>query len=113
MSNKASQSVPEIKQILEASDDSVVRITFRDGDVFVLETDHEVDFETYQEDGRWLCYIVEAVSGKHPDFHRLFKPGSGLDIFEQDILEIRDEATDKLLYTTNPNKVEQVAAPNS
>jgi hypothetical protein len=104
MGNKTSQSVPEIKQILEAFDESVVRITFSNGDIFVLEPDHEVDFETYQEDGRWYCHIVEAVSGTHPDFHRLFKPGGCLDIFEQDILEIKDESTNKIIYPTNQDK---------
>ena len=93
-----SYSVPEIKKVLEAHFESTLRIIFKNGDIFVLELEHELDPEIYCEDGRWYCYIVEAVSGSHPKFHKLFKSGGGLDIFEKDIKSIIENKTSQVLY---------------
>ena len=94
-----SNSVPEIKRIFEENIDNTLRITLKCGDVFVLELDGEVDEETYGENGIWLCWIVEAVDGKNPQFHKLFKAGNGLDIYENDICEIVDTKSGRILYS--------------
>ncbi|MBB1392032.1 hypothetical protein H5185_21930 [Shewanella sp. SG44-6] len=92
-------SVPAVKRIFESFEGKRLDITLRSEDKFVLEPDHEVDHETYGEDGRWLCWIVEAKSGSHPKFHKLFKPGGGLDIYEEDVAEIYCAQSNQVLYS--------------
>ncbi|MEE8056892.1 MAG: hypothetical protein V3T17_03510 [Pseudomonadales bacterium] len=91
-------SVSEVKNILKTHIDSTLRIFFKGGNVFVVELEYEIEEETYDEDGRWYCIIIEAVSGEHPKFHKLFKPNGGMDIYEDDIEIIKDYRTDKVLY---------------
>jgi len=93
-----SYSVPVIKKILEENAGDALRIHFANGDEFILEPDYEVDHETYDDDGIWLCRIVKAIKGNHPKFHKLFKPEGLVDIFENDIVEIRNEKSGKELF---------------
>ncbi len=93
-----SYSVSEVKKVLESNIENILHITLKNGDIFILELEYELDPEIYDEDGRWYCNIVEAVSGSHPKFHKLFKSGGGLDIFENDIESIKNDKTAQVLY---------------
>lgn len=92
-------SNPDVKKIFESFEGKRLGVTLRNEDHFVLEPDHEVDEGTYDENGRWLCWIVEAKSGSHPKFHKLFKPGGGMDIYETDVTEIFCAQSNDVLYS--------------
>ncbi|HEV2046735.1 MAG TPA: hypothetical protein VGQ95_09070 [Chthoniobacterales bacterium] len=76
----------------------VLRITFRDGDIFRLRDFSVVNPTIYGDADRWTSTVVEAVHGKHPDFARLHRPGGGLDFNERDISEIFDESSSTSLF---------------
>ena len=78
--------------------DHVLRSTFRHGDVFRLQGFDVVDPTIYGDTDRWTGWVVEAVHGSHPDFARLYRPGSGLDFHEPDITEIFDESSSTSLF---------------
>ncbi|MFN7813286.1 MAG: hypothetical protein ACK5SI_11570 [Planctomycetia bacterium] len=80
------------------STEGVLRITFTDGDVFRLQGFQTVHPTIYGDADRWNASIVQPVRGKHLDFARLFRPGSGLDFNESDITEIFDEASSTVLF---------------
>ena len=98
------RSVPEVTRILATQRDRQLRITLSHGDIFVLTGCDVVDRSIYDEDGLWCCTVVEAISGKNPLFHKLFLPGSGLDILEQDVQRIEDYETREVLFDTQPQK---------
>ena len=98
------RSIPEVGKILAADQDHQLRVTLSHGDVFVLSGCDVVDPSIYDEDGRWCCTVVEAVSGKNPLFHKLFLPGSGLDILEQDVQRIEDHHTGAVLFDAQPQQ---------
>jgi hypothetical protein len=98
------RSIPEVAKILAAEQERQSRVTLRHGDVFVLTGCDVVDPSIYDEDGRWCCTIVEAISGASPLFHKLFLPGSGLDILEQDVQRIEDYLTGAVLFDTQPQR---------
>ena len=78
--------------------DHVLRLTFRRGDVFRLQGFDIVDPGIYGDADRWTGWVVEAVYGTHPDFARLYRPGSGLDFHESDVTEIFDESSSAPLF---------------
>jgi hypothetical protein len=78
--------------------DGVLRVTFSDGDVFRLQDFDTVDPTIYGNADQWIATIVQPVGGKRPNFARLFRPGSGLQFKESDIVEIFDEASFTILF---------------
>jgi hypothetical protein len=78
--------------------DRVLRITFRGGDIFRLQSFSVVNPTIYGDADRWTSTVVEAVRGKHPDFSRLHRSGGGLDFNEKDIVEIFDESSSTPLF---------------
>jgi hypothetical protein len=78
--------------------DGVLRITFRHGDIFRLQHFSIVNPTIYGHADQWTATVVEAVRGDHPDFARLYRPGSGLDFHESDISEIFDESSSTPLF---------------
>jgi hypothetical protein len=78
--------------------DKVLRITFRDGDVFRLQYFSIINPTIYGYPDGWNATVVDAVHGHHPDFARLFRPGSGIDFYESDISEIFDECSSTPLF---------------
>ena len=78
--------------------DGVLRISFRHGDIFRLRDFSPVNPTIYGDADGWTATVVEAVRGHHPDFARLYRPGSGLDFFERDIAEIIDESSSTPLF---------------
>jgi hypothetical protein len=92
------RSVPEVAQILAQNAGKILRLTFHDGGEFVLTNFIEIDSSIYNEKGGRTAIIVDAVRGKHPKFHKLFLPGSGLDFLEQDVAKIEDATLGTILY---------------
>jgi hypothetical protein len=84
--------------VLELSGERVLRISFVDGEVFRLRNFSIVDHSVYGDPDKWCAEVVEAVSGSHPDFKRLHRPGNFLDLVESDIATIQDDKTDQLLH---------------
>jgi hypothetical protein len=89
-----------------------LKITLKHGDTFVLEGFDPVDPNIYNDKGRWCATVIEAVSGKSPIFKKLFLPGSGLDILEEDIQEIVNAASGQILFPIKDNAAEQGTAAN-
>src|SRR4051794_9857277 len=96
--------IPEVAKILATGQDRQLRVTLSHGDVFILTGCDVVDQSIYNEDGRWCCTVVEAISGKSSLFHKLFLPGSGLDILEQDVQRIEDHHTGAVLFDAQPQQ---------
>ena len=84
--------------IAALSTEGVLRITFTDGDIFRLKDFETVHPTIYGDADRWTAIVVQPVRGKHPDFARLFHPGSGIDFNESEISEIFDEASSTILF---------------
>ena len=80
------------------SGDSVLRITFADGDIFRLRDFSTVHPTIYGDADKWTATVVEPVSGRHPKFEKLYRSGSGVDFVEKDIAEIFDETLQKIVY---------------
>jgi hypothetical protein len=78
--------------------DHILRVTFREGDVFRLQGFDVVHPTVYGDADRWTGWVVEAVHGSHPDFARLYRPASGFDFHESDITEIFDESSSTRLF---------------
>ena len=93
-------SVAEVKDVLLKNEGIALQINHRGTDVFVLKPDYEIDKETYDEAGIWLCEIVCAVRGSHPKFHELFKPEGLIDIVENQIWSIKNENSEILYQKT-------------
>ena len=88
------KSSHQLTDILDHEDSRVMRVTFANGNVFRLKEFEQVDPSIYGDTDRW-CTCREAVGGSHPDFKRLFLPGSLLDLHKSDIAEVLDEASGK------------------
>jgi hypothetical protein len=98
------RSIPEVTRILPVHRERQLRVTLSHGDVFVLTGCDVVDRSIYDEDGLWCCTVVEAIFGKNPLFRKLFLPGSGLDILEQDVQRIEDFQRGEVLFETQRQK---------
>ena len=84
--------------MLELSGDRVLRIAFVHGEVFRLRGFSIVDHSVYRDPDKWCAEVVEAVSGSHPEFNRLHRPGNFLDFAESDIATIADDSTGQVLH---------------
>ena len=98
------RSIPKVAKILASEQDRQLRVTLSHGDIFVVTGCDIVDPSIYDEDGRWCCTVVEAISGKSPLFHKLFLPGSGLDILEQDVQRIEESRTGAVPFDAQPQQ---------
>ena len=87
----------QFAELFEADDSRIFRITLGE-DVFRLRNFCIVDPSIYGIADQWSASVVEPVSGRHPDFHRLFHAGSGVDFVESDITEIVDEQLASVVY---------------
>ena len=85
-------------ELFKADDSRIFRITLRGEDILRLQSFVIVDPSIYGISDQWSAVVVEPVSGSHPDFHRLFHPGSGIDFVESDITEIVDEQAGTIIY---------------
>jgi hypothetical protein len=83
----------QFRGLFEGDASRVFRISFRGGDIFRLRDLSVVDPSIYSISDQWTAEIVDVISGG-----RVFRPGSGLDFVESDILEIFDETAGQSVY---------------
>lgn len=88
--NSSTRSIPKVAEVLERNSNKSLRVIFQDSDVFVLKEFSKIDRSIYGRNGGWTCYIIEAISGRRPNFHKIFHSGIGLDFLEQDVASIED-----------------------
>jgi hypothetical protein len=86
------------RELFEADDSRIYRITLRGEDVFRLCHFRIVDPSIYSVSDQWTADVVEPISGKHPKFQQLFHSGSGVDFVESEITEIFDETSGEKVY---------------
>jgi len=86
------------RELFEADDSRIYRITLRGEDVFRLRSFSVVDPSIYSISDQWTAVVVEPISGKHPKFQQLFHSGSGVDFVESEITEIFDETSGEKVY---------------
>jgi hypothetical protein len=86
--------------LLAASRDRVFRITFRNGEVFHLREFAQIDASIYGYPDGWSATIVAFEKPASEDRVKLFRPGSGIDLYESDINEIADVATGDILFSS-------------
>jgi hypothetical protein len=68
------QQQHRFQALFETDNTRVFRITFRHEDIFRLCCFSVVDPSIYGIPDQWTAHVVEPISGKHPDFCRLFAP---------------------------------------
>ena len=90
------------RAMFEADASHIFRIALCDGDIFRLRSFSVVDPSIYSISDQWTAVVVEPISGRHPDFHKLFHSGSGIDFVESDIVEIFDETAGEAVYVAEP-----------
>jgi hypothetical protein len=88
----------KLRHVLELSRERTLRVSLLDGQVFRLRGFSIVDHSVYGGPGTWCADVVEAVSGTHPDFKRLHRPGNFLDLAEAGIAIIQDDSTGQVLH---------------
>lgn len=76
--------------------DSEFQIHFDDGTELSVKDCESIDFSIYHKAGGWSGSVV-AFTGSEKQL-KLFKPGSGIDFYEDDILSIRDKRTGQNVY---------------
>jgi hypothetical protein len=91
-----------LSHVLGREDSRVLRVTLFDGGIFRLSDFEQVDPSIYGDTDRWSARVEEAVAGSHPDFKRLHRPGSLLDLHESDITEVLDESSGEVCYHATP-----------
>ena len=101
-----SSSPHQLRPVLRRDGPDVLRVSFTDGGVFRLRDLEPVDPSIYDDTDRWCARVVEAVSGSHREFARLYPAGSLVDIHEAEIREVFDESADRVVY------VREQAAPS-
>jgi len=102
-------SDPDVQRVIEQHLDSRLRIHFTYGDSLVITAFDPIDRTIYNESGGWTGTVVQPLCGRHPQFHKLFHAGSGIDFLEIDVVEIRDNDTDRLLFVRKQTSAEQGA----
>jgi len=76
--------------------DSEFQICLADGIEMEVKDCVPVDFSIYRQTGGWSGSVV-TLTGSEKQM-RLFKPGSGIDFYEDDILTIRNSRTGDIVY---------------
>ncbi len=83
-----------VQDVLAA--DCEFRIHFANGSEVVVKDCSPVDFSIYHQTGGWSGTIVD-FEGTEAQIN-LFKPGSGIDFYEDDIVSVQRNGTCDLLY---------------
>ncbi len=76
----------------------LLRIAFRDGDIFRFRSFKIVDPSIYSIPDQWNGTVAEQIAGRPPDFRLRYAPGSMIDFVESDIAEIFDEILQRSVY---------------
>jgi hypothetical protein len=86
------------RELFETEVSHILRITFRDGDIFRFSSFRIVDPSIYSISDQWNGTVAEQVAGRPPDFRLRFPSGSMIDFVESDIVEIFDESLERRVY---------------
>lgn len=84
----------QLEDILSA--DSEFKIHFSDGTEIIAKDCDAIDFSIYNQTGGWNCTVVDFVGTEKQ--MKLFKPGSQMDFYEDDIVSIRCNQQGAVLY---------------
>jgi hypothetical protein len=87
----------------------IFEIHFIHGDIFDLSGCSPIDYSIYHERGGWSC-TVDAFYSDDIHAQKFHRPGSGIDIRENDISKIIEKDSGTILYDLNT--AEQDAAAN-
>ena len=79
-------------EFFDADASRVFRVTFRDGMILRLISFSVVDPSIYGISDQWTATVVESVAGCS------FRPDSGLDFVESDVVEMLDERSAEIVY---------------
>ncbi len=94
------------ERLVGRDEDDLTRITFENGDVFILrylaESDED-DTPQSERDlvGAWDGSIV-ATHNLEADRRRSFVPGSGVIFYGSEVAKIEDELTGEILFSRTP-----------
>ena len=75
----------------------ILTVQLTDGDAFDVSECWPIDYSIYRLRGGWSC-TVEEYLGSSDKKKRLFRPRSGIDLYEADIASISDKSNGKVLY---------------
>lgn len=75
----------------------ILTVQFTDGDIFDVSECWPIDYSIYERRGGWCC-TVEEYLGSSDKKKRLFRPRSGIDLYEADVASVADKSDGKLLY---------------
>lgn len=90
-----------MKECFAFGDKVVLRVSFNDGEVYRLCSCSPVDASIYGKDGLWTGTIVEPVSPARP---KNLRSGGGMDFLETDIVEVFNEQSKSVIFSTQTNK---------
>ena len=92
-----------LDRFVGAPSESTLRITFASGEVFVLRNLSEVEDDAPEDErdevGLWSGEIV-ARTNLDPERAKLFVVGSGIDFAGSEVVEVMDEETAEVLYSS-------------
>ena len=95
-------SIKDTHRLADAlSADSEFQIRFTDGIEMVVKDCNPIDFSIYHRIGGWTGSVIEFTGNEKQ--RQLFKTGSGIDFYEEDILSIRNNQTGETVYQREEN----------
>lgn len=89
------RSTHELVDILRRA--GTLLVDFHDGDQFAVAECLPIDSSIYHRRGGWCCNVVEYL-GSSEKRKRLFRPDSGVDLYEEDIERITDKNTGEVIW---------------
>ena len=81
------------------SADLEFQICFADGTEMVVKECTPIDFAIYHKSGGWTGSVIEFTGSEKQ--RQLFKTGSRIDFYEEDIVSIRNTQTGEIVYQNN------------
>jgi hypothetical protein len=81
------------------SADSEFQICFADGTEMVVKECTPIDFSIYHKTGGWTGSVIGFTGNEKQ--RQLFKTGSRIDFYEEDIVSIRNTQTGEIVYQNN------------
>ena len=84
--------------LLEANEETIFRMSLRDGRDFRLRGFSQIDSSIYNLPDGWCAEIVEFVSPRDDSDSRLYPDGSSIDFYESDLREIVNEETGESVF---------------
>ena len=72
-------------------------VDFSDGDQFAVTHCSPIDYSIYHRRGGWCGTVIEYL-GSSEKKKRLFRPDSGIDLYEEDIVRVTDKNTGEVIW---------------